>query len=81
MEIDVAEWLGVPGRQPVVGKYAAIHQSHMRKIVAELDAAGMKEAADTLIWVYWHYELKRTNLDEERKRATVEHANNQDNCN
>lgn len=69
MAIDVAEILGVQGRQTVVSKHLATHPIHMRKTIAELDAAGMSAAADTLIWAYWHYKLKETNLDDERKDA------------
>lgn len=52
--LDIFERLRVSERRPVVGKDDALDVGLIRRVVASLDANGMKKAADTLIWSVWH---------------------------
>lgn len=46
--------LGAFDRKCRVGKHQATNWVHLRQTIDALDAAGMSDAADTLIWVVWH---------------------------
>lgn len=47
------------GRIPTISKHRAVHNEHLAKLVARLDATGDKEAADTIVWQCWFRALDR----------------------
>lgn len=51
---DTLRSLGAFDRKCRVGKHQATNWVHLRQTIDALDAAGMTDAADTLIWVVWH---------------------------
>lgn len=50
---DTLEAIGAVGRKATISKHVATNHQHLRRIISELDAAGMREAADTIIWQVW----------------------------
>ena len=56
-------------RRPVIGKHHAVNTAHITTVVANLDAIGEREAADTIVWLVWHRAL-----DRERERFLTEDA-------
>jgi hypothetical protein len=57
------------GRVPSIGKHRALNNSHLAELVERLDAAGDKEAADTIVWQCWWRAL-----DRERERFLLTDA-------
>jgi hypothetical protein len=57
------------GRVPTISKHRALHNTHLAAVVARLDAAGDREAADTIVWQCWYRAL-----DRERERFLLEDA-------
>jgi hypothetical protein len=57
------------GRIPTIGKHRAVNNVHLADVVARLDAAGDREAADTIVWQAWHRAL-----DRERERFLLADA-------
>lgn len=51
---ETLQKLGAFERKCRVGKHQATNWVHLRQTIDALDAAGMTDAADTLIWVVWH---------------------------
>lgn len=62
--LDAFERLRVSERRPVIAKENALDPAFLRQVVASLDGAGMRKAADTLIWTVWH-------ADRARRRASA----------
>lgn len=67
------------GRVPVISKHRAIHNTTLAETVARLDAAGDREAADTIVWLCWFRALDRERerfllADAAEKSATVAEA-------
>jgi hypothetical protein len=61
-----AEWRAIRrtidyfvGRVPTIGKHRAVNTAHIQAVVARLDEAGDREAADTIVWLCWHRALDR----------------------
>lgn len=50
---EVLRQAGISSRPCRVGKHTAGNHVHLRKVIADLDAAGMTEAAETLCWMVW----------------------------
>jgi hypothetical protein len=57
------------GRVPVISKHRAVHNTTLAETVARLDAAGDREAADTIVWLCWFRAL-----DRERERFLLADA-------
>ena len=57
------------GRVPSIGKHRALNNAHLAALVERLDAAGDKEAADTIVWQCWWRAL-----DRERERFLLADA-------
>lgn len=41
------------GRKVGIGKHQAVHHQTLEAVVARLDAAGDREAADVIVWLTW----------------------------
>lgn len=51
----IAEWKDI---QPQMGKHVASNNHTCKRIIAELEDAGMQEAASWGRWMVWHLELR-----------------------
>ena len=66
---ETLKFIGGLGRIPVISKYRAVNHAQLKETIAALDAAGMREAADTIVWLVWH-----RILDEQRHDFLMEDA-------
>lgn len=57
------------GRVPTISKHRAVTNAHIAAVVERLDAAGDREAADTIVWQCWWRAL-----DRERERFLMQDA-------
>lgn len=64
------ETIGAVGRKPTISKHRAANLAHIRDTVAALDAAGLTEAADTIVWSVWFRVL-----DHQREEFLLADAN------
>lgn len=76
-KINPLDAIGATGRIPAISKHRAINYVHIKSVVEALDAAGMKEAADTIVWGVWWRVLDEQRHDfllaDQKERLTAEH--------
>jgi hypothetical protein len=68
------------GRVPSIGKHRAVNTAHIQAVVARLDAADDREAADTIVWLCWHRALDQVRerfllADKDEQLAEVRRTN------